>query len=965
MLRQVFALIRPCLISVFINNCCIFGLYSPQKPHSNMNFSLILKKVLPHVVAIGLFLVVVIVIFYPQLEGKQLYQHDIVMVKACSQEIIKHRADFGEEPLWTSSQFSGMPTFGINQFYPKNLMEYVERALRLGIPRNMSMVLLVFVSFYLLMLSFKVNPWLAIAGAIAFGLSTYWYIALGAGHTSKIRAVDFMAVVLAGVIMAYRGRILWGAAVAGVGTALQVHATHFQITYYLLIILGFYGLFEFINQFLIRPFRKAGTDYLHEKGVKQVSIFQNAGQWSDYMKAGFSGFGSYAVQHLTFKDKEANRFWIATGALVLAAMIGGATNAGKMLSMKEYGDLTIRGKASELSAYKNIQTGESGLDEEYALAWSYGIGETWNLMIPNFLGGASGQPLSKSSAIWEDYLGPAAEAGQIPMASAEANLRQMPTYWGEQTFTSGPVYIGVIMCFLFLFGILTVKGHYKWWLVAATFFAFLLAWGINLRGFNVWMLNNLPFYNKFRAVSMTLVVAQVTIPLLGMLGLAKVFEKPTYKGERKVLTTKLFIAAGITLFFLLVFWLGGTAFFDFKNSVKDAAYQGNPTFYEALVKDRISIFKMDCLRGIGLVVVFAGILLAYLKNWVKMPKLVFIGALAVVVLIDMLPVTMRYMNSSKFSEPLNLEEEFMMTTGDQQIYANEKDAHYRVYYASGSVWKDASVSYRHKSIGGYSAVKLRKYQELFEMLMAPADPKKEPVPGKRNLPAMLNMLNAKWLLQDTQTPLPNGRADRMAQQNPGALGNAWFVGEIKQFSTEDDVIKEMRTFDPAKTAVVNTEKIDDYLSGFTPRLDSNATIKLDSYLPNKMVYSYNAASEQFAVFSEIYYPKGWEITLDGGSELQDHIVVNYVLRGMRLPAGKHTVEFSFKPSTYFMGGNISLVFSLITILGFLGLTGLEVVNWNKRINDEQKKEDEAAKERAEKRKRRTTTAKKRKPKAKE
>lgn len=918
-----------------------------------MDFSTILKKVLPHIVAYGVFLVIVGSVFLPMLQGKELYQHDIVMVKACSQEIIKHRAEQDEEPLWTGSQFSGMPTFGINQDYPKNLVDYVERAMRIGFPRTAGMIFLVFVSFYLLLLSFKVNPWLAIAGALAFGLSTYWYIALGAGHTSKIRAVDFMAIVLAGTVMAYRGRILWGAVVAGMGTALQVHANHFQITYYLLIILGFLGVFEFFHQFLFRPFRKAGQDHLQEKGIKQASFFHDTGKWFDYVMAGVSGMWGYVVEHITFKDKTANKFWIATGALIVAAGIGAAANSGKLLSMKEYGDETIRGKASELTAYKDVATGSSGLGADYALAWSYGIGETWNLMIPNFYGGASGQPLGKGSRIWSDYLEPAVSAGQIPMASAEANLKQMPTYWGDQTFTSGPVYIGVLMCFLFIFGMLTVKGHYKWWLLCATGFAFLLAWGINLEGFNVWMLEHLPLYNKFRAVSMTLVVAQVTIPLLGILGLAKVFEKPTYKGERKVLTTKLFIAAGITLFFLVIFWLMGTTFFDFKNAVKDGAYQGNPTFYEALVADRISIFKMDCLRGIGLVVVFAGILLTYLKGWVKLPQVAFIGALAVLVLVDMLPVTTRYMNSSKFSEPMNLEAEFPLTTGDQQIYSNEKDIHYRVYYASGSVWKDASVSYRHKSIGGYSAVKIRKYQELFEQVMAPG-----PDGGPRNLLGVLNMLNAKWILQDGQNPLPNGRPDRIAQQNPEALGNAWFVGELKKVDTEDKVIDELRAFDPAKTAVINTTKMNGYLDGFTPNLDSNATIKLDSYLPNHMVYSYTAASEQFAVFSEVYYPNGWKITLDNETELQEHVVVNYVLRGMRLPAGQHTVEFKFEPATYYTGGNVSLVFSLAIILAFLGLAGLETKNWAQRVSEEKKKAEEAAKDKAANRKKRTTSRKK-------
>lgn len=948
-----------------------------------MNFNTILKNMAPHLVAVPLFLLVCLIFFHPMLKGYQLYQHDIVMVRACSQEIWQHRAEHGEEPLWTGSQFSGMPTFGIDQRYPKNFIDYVEKAVRLGIPRTMGMIFLVFLSFYLLMLSFKVNPWIAILGALAFGLSTYWYIALGAGHTSKIRAVDFMAVVLAGTVMAYRGRILWGAAVAGIGTALQVHATHFQITYYLLIILGTYGLFEFLNQFFMRPYHRAGQDYLNEKNIKPHELRSYAGRM-EYFKAAIKNMWPYVGEHFGFKEEKSRKFWLATAALIVAGLIGGATNAGKMLSMKEYGDETIRGKASELSAYQDAKTGDTGLDKYYALSWSYGVMETWNLMIPNFHGGASQQALKSNSHMFETFFGQAVEAGQITEEDAEARLRGMPLYWGEQTFTSGPVYIGVIMCFLFIFGLLTLKGHYKYWLFYTTAFAFLLAWGINLEGFNVWMLNNLPFYNKFRAVSMTLVIAQVTIPIMAILALSRVFEKPTYKGEREDLAKKLYIAAGIAGGFLLLWWLMGPMFFDFKASgekdqmVKALGADG----YDALIKDRIRLFRMDCLRGLALVLVFGGIMLAWLKNLVKAPKLVFILALAAVVLIDMVPVTLRYMSSDKFQPELNLEEEFPQTTGDRVILANEKAEHYRVWYNNPqAAWKDASVSFRHKSVGGYSAVKLRKYQELFEQLMAGADPRKETNPAKRNLAGMLNMLNAKWVLIDgyerdpvtgqykidpqSQQPipkrLPNGKQDKDAQPNPGALGNAWFVSEVKQVDSEDAVINEMRTFDPGKTAVINTNKVGDYLSGFTPGVDSTATIKLDSYEPNHMVYSYSAAKEQFAVFSEIYYPHGWNVTVDG-KEAKDYVVTNYVLRGMRLPAGNHTVEFDFHPQSFYTGGNISLIFSLLTILGFLGLTALETKNWTKRIEEEEQKAAEEAAAKAEARKKRRPSAK-RKPKA--
>ncbi len=801
------------------------------------------RQFVPHLTAIAIFLIIIFGYFSPLLEGKKLKQGDITNWKGMSKEITDYRAKTGKEALWTNSMFGGMPAYQISVEYNSNLIRFIDKIMTLGLPHPAGLVFLYFIGFFILLMVLKVDPWLAIAGSIAFAFSSYFFIILEAGHNSKAHAIGYMAPVLAGILLAYRGRLLAGGLLTALFLALELRANHLQITYYLLMMVVLLGLFLLIE----------------------------------------------AIQ-----EKTLNRFLKATGLLVVAALFAVATNITNIWATWEYGKDTIRGK-TELTSEKENRT--SGLDKDYATQWSYGKGETFSLMIPNVKGGASG------------YLGNNDKAMEKADPQTAQTIAGQSSYWGDQPFTSGPVYTGAIIVFLFILGLFILQGNLRWWLLAVTGISILLSWGKNFMPLTDFFLHYVPGYNKFRAVSMILVIADLAMPLLGILTLNEIFKKPTILRD-KIKT--MYLALGMTAGLALLFYMLPQTFFSFLSQAEaeaiasqrssiDPAQAGQ---FDAIVYNmeavRIAIFRSDTIRSL-IFIVLAGALL-WVYGMRKMPKAAFIAAIALLISVDMIPVAKRYLNNENFGSKIQVNNPFQPNRANELIM-KDTDPNFRVFNVTVSPFQDASTSYFHKSIGGYHGAKLRRYQELIDHHLV------------KNNEAVLNMLNTKYFIYPDNNKVPS------IQINMGALGNAWFVQETKMVDNADQEIDALTAFDPSKTAVVD-KRFSEMLGGFSFAPDSTASVKLTSYEPNRLTYASEARTEQLAVFSEIYYDKGWKAFIDG--KPADHFRANYVLRAMRIPAGKHEIEFRFEPKVYFIGEKISFASSLLLILLLLGFAGNEL-----------------------------------------
>ena len=806
-----------------------------------MNVSKVLGKVAPFVAAFVIFFLVVFMFFQPLFEGKKLNQGDIMHFQGMSKEIADHRAKFGEEPLWTNSMFGGMPAYQISTYYPSNLMKKVDQVFRLGLPVPADYVFLYFVGFFFLLIVLGINPWVAIAGALAYGLSSYFLIILEAGHNSKAHAIAYMAPVLAGVILTYRGKYLAGGIITAFFAALELTANHVQITYYLGLILVLLGVAQFIQSIL---------------------------------------------------DKKLKQFSIATAVLIVAGGLAVLPNMGNLLTTYEYGKVTIRGK-SELSHNADVKT--SGLDKDYATQWSYGIGETWSLLYPNAKGGASGLIGQDNKAL--DKAAP----------ETRPTIAQMNHYWGDQPFTSGPVYIGAIIVFLFVLGFMILKGPLQWAPLAATLLSVLLAWGHNLMPFTDFFMHYVPGYNKFRAVSMTLVMAELTMPLLALLTLHKLFSE----GSPSRYTKQVFIAAGITLGISLLFLASPGSFFNFLSESEylqlgqmqqagGEQAQAAAMYITNLSAVREAIFTADVLRSMLIILIGVAAILATI--YLKLNQWVAIAIIGVTTFGDLYLVNRRYISDENYVRPTKMATPFTPSDADKFIM-KDTDPDFRVLNLTVSPFMDASTSYFHKSIGGYHGAKLRRYQELIDHQIS-----------KNNM-QVLNMLNTKYLIVPGQDRQPQ------VQINMQALGHAWFV---KELILVDNADQEMAALDSLKTAyqAVVDRRFADQVKGFATGVDSTAKIKLESYRANKLVYKTQSSIPQLAVFSEIYYDKGWNAYLDG--QPVSHFRANYVLRAMMVPAGNHTIEFRFEPQSYKTGGTIAMIGSLLILGLFLTLIGLEI-----------------------------------------
>lgn len=797
-----------------------------------------LLKFLPYAAAFLTFIVITLVFFGPMiLDDKTLPQGDINQYDGMSKEIRDFREKTHTEPLWTNSMFGGMPAFQISTVYNGNLIQYVEKVLGLGFPEFTGYLFIACVGFYILLLVMGVNAWLSIAGAIAYSLASYNIIILDAGHNTKMHAIALLPYVVAGFMLLWRRKYILGAAVSSLSFSMLISANHVQIAYYLFLTLLIAGVV-----FLI------------------FSVI----------------------------EKDIKHYLLAFGIFAACAVIGIASNLSLLWTTYEYGTSTIRGK-SELTT--NTQS-KGGLDRDYAFQYSYTLSEAFNLLIPNFMGNSSSQRMDEDAA-----------STQALRSRGVQQSVPMPTYWGDQPFTSGPTYVGAFFIFLFVLGLFIVDGPFKWWLGLATLLAIMLSFGYHLAWFNNVFFDYFPGYNKFRTVTMSLIICQFTVPLLAVLTVQKIFNNDIPK--ERVLTGT-YIAAGITGGLALVFALFGGALMSFsgKGDMSEMAqyaqaFQTTPEqiaswLLPAIKSDRLSMMRSDALRALILIVLGAGLIWLLVKE--KISSTIAIVGVIAICLFDYISVGKRYINSDMFTEAKEKDNRFAESPADQMIL-QDKSMDYRVYNTTVNPFNDASTSYHHKSVGGYHAAKLRRYQELIENQIT-----------KGNI-SVLNMLNTKWVIQRGAGGQP------VAAQNPGACGNAWFVDKVQLVNNADEEIKALDSFDPLQTAFVDKRFADD-LKGYNGGKDAASKITLTSYAPNHLVYEYSAPQNQLAVFSEIYYQPGWKATVDG-KEIPI-VRADYVLRAMQLPAGSHKVDMVFEPKSYFTGEKVAYAASTLILFLFVG-----------------------------------------------
>ncbi len=791
------------------------------------------KKTFGIVLCIVAFAIITLVYFSPIIQGKRIKQHDVEMHKGMSQEIVDYKAKTGEQSLWTNSMFGGMPAWNISVQQDSNLMNYVHKVLNVGFPHPIGAVFVSMLGFFILLLVLDCKIWVSFIGALAYGFTSYLFIVIGAGHNSKAMAMAYMAPVIAGILLTYKGKYLWGAVLTAIALALEVRAGHLQITYYLLLIVICLVIAEFVE---------------------------------------------------TVRKKKYLEFFKASGILACVAIIAIMTCTTTLYANYEFGKETMRGKPV---LTKDVENQTNGLDRDYVTQWSYGIGETWSLMIPNIKGGASA------------YIGSKNEALDAADPRFRSTIAQQSAYWGDQPGTSGPVYVGAIVCFLFVLGLFIVKGKYKWALLAATVLSILLSWGKNFMGFTDFFLDYVPGYNKFRAVSMTLVIAEVCMPLLAFLALAEMFRNPD---SLKKNMRYFWISLGITGGLCLVFYALPQTFFNFMSKGEASQFQQlakgqdgamYQMFATQLENVRVAIFKKDALRSLFFIVIAAAIILLNIKG--KMKSDVMFATLAVLVVADMLTIDKRYLNNDNFIDKRIFDKPFTMSEIDKQIM-NDKSLDYRVINLATNTFNDASTSYFHKSIGGYHGAKLRRYQDVIEHYLSNS--------GDDNFFKVLNMLNTKYIIYPRDNKLSY-------YPNFEAFGNAWIVDDIQWVATPNNEIDAIATTDVKNVAIVNEEFKD--LVGDFVATPAEGTVKLVDYKPNQLTYNFDSSKDELVVFSEIWTKKGWTMKVDG---IETPLFrSDYILRSAIIPSGQHEIVMRYEPSIWKTGNTIQLVTSLMLLIG--------------------------------------------------
>jgi len=804
-----------------------------------MNKDLI-KKCLPYFVALAVFILFALIYCSPVLDGKIVKQSDIFNWKGMYQEAKMFNEKTGESTFWTGSMFSGMPTYQIGggKIASYSYVSPIEKVLHLGFKDVLKLLILYLFGFFILLRSFKVNVWLCIVGAFAITLSSYFFIIIEAGHVTKAATIALMAPVIAGFFLIFNKKYLWGAIITMVYCMAGITA-HPQMSYYFLLLVGclfFAELFIHVN----------------EKRIKD--------------------------------------FFMAT--LLFGASIGiglGAKYTSIQLN-REYVKETMRGGHSELEKEDDSTNKTAGLDLDYATQWSYGIDETMTLLIPNFMGSSSHYNVGTNSIVYKELI----DKG-VSKKNAEEFCKNVPTYWGKQPFTSGPVYMGAIICFLFVLGLFIAKGPYKWALLIATLFSILLSWGKNFMPLTELFFNYFPMYNKFRTVSSILVVAEVTMPLLGFLAIKTIMEKQISKEK---LLKNIYVSAGITAGICLFFALFGSLFYDFTSPNDESIFAQLPEWLgSAIIAERASMLRTDALRSLAFIVLGAASLWLFVKEKIKLSHLII--ALGVLILADMWTVAKRFLNDDNFISPKS-ETAYFKKQPYEEYILQDPDPHFRVFNLTTNTFNESRTSYHLKSIGGYHAAKLRRYQDLISEHIS-----------NRNM-GVLNMLNTKYFIINDANNNP------MPRYNPDAMGNAWFIDSVLIVNTPNEECDALNYIDLKTTAVLDA-KFEMFVKEFTPGRDSLATVKLISYAPNALEYQTNTKKEGIIVFSEIFYPYGWHAYID--NEPVEHFRANYTLRALNVPAGEHHIRFEFLPDTLKKTEPVSFacIFMMYaTILGGIG-----------------------------------------------
>lgn len=793
----------------------------------------IVKQFWPYLVALLVFVVVACVYMSPALDGKIIATSDGVQGRGAVNECVEYSRQTGEYSWWTGSMFSGMPNYQIGggKYQVDSLIAPLRRIMQWGHRNVIAIVIIYCLGFFALLRSMKIDKWLCIVGALAIAFSSYFFIIIGANHHSKTSTLALMSMALAGFYLIYHDHRRTGVCLAMLGTMGGFYP-HPQMAYYLCWIFAAFGVAELCM----------------------------------------------AIANKTWKN------FCVSSLLALAALgIGVGTGTAATFANLEYADETMRGGHSDLAKETDATNATKGLDLDYATAWSYGIDETWTFLIPDYMGGSSNYPLGEDSDLCKEMV----KMG-VPRQQARQFCESVPTYWGTQPFTAGPVYMGAIVCLLFALSLFVVKGPYKWALLAVTVLSVFLSWGHNWMDFTRLFFNYVPMYNKFRAVSSILVIAEITMPLMGFLALQRLVDA---KREGKDLSKQLFMAGGVVTA-LIVVALATTS--GFTGSV-DA--QLPDWLAPMLVDARKAMFTADCWRSLGFVLVGTGVLYLYGKSS-KFGTPLLAAALGVLVLADMWPVDKRYMNDSMFSAGNSFEKQFKIQPWEKQILDNDKDPNFRVFNTAMNPFNDARTSYRLKSIGGYSAAKLRRYQDLIDEHLS-----------KMHMP-VINMLNTKYFIVKAEDGL-------RVQYNPEAMGNAWFVNNVVKVNSANEECDGLMKYDLHHTAVVGADFAAQVPASIAA--DSTATVKLTKYTPAYIEYDAQCEQPGTIVFSEIYYPHGWHATVDGVEV--PHYRVNYLLRALNVQAGKHHIRFEFAPESVAKGNRLAMVFAVLMYLIIAGCIG--------------------------------------------
>lgn len=769
------------------------------------------KRMAPYIVALVVFVGFALAYCSPILEGKVLQAGDVNTWLGGAEEIIEYREQTGRQPWWTNSMFGGMPAFQVSGNTPADqLRGKLGDVTHLGFKQEfgyIGIIIAYLLGFFFMLRCFRVNPWLSIIGAFALTLSTYYMLIIPAGHVTKANAIGCMAPIIGGIYAVFRKKYWLGVPLILIYGIVGI-TLHPQMTYYFMLLIAIMACAEL---------------YIH-------------------------------IREKRWKD-----LGIGAAVCIVCALLVFSTKLSWWQMNNEYLQETMRGGHSELKQEAKTEEQKAGLDIKYATDWSYGKAETFTLLVPNFMGGASGYNVGEKSVLYDELV-----KARVPKSSAKQFCQSAPTYWGEKMFTSGAVYVGAIICFLFVLGLIIVPGAYKWGLLIATILSILLAWGKNFMPLTEWFFYHFPIYNKFRAVESILVIAEVTMPLLGFLALQHLWE---HREEKANYSKHVLLAGGITAGICLILALFGGALFDFTSSY-DNQWKGQvgDDIYGMIIDQRVAMMKADAWRSFGLIA--AAVIVIWLYTLDKLKSGYTIAILAALVLIDLVPVDRRFFGSKNFVPKKEDNRYFAIQPWEEQIL-QDKSLDYRVLNLNTNTFNDSRTSYRFKSIGGYSAVKLRRYQDLIDEHI-----------GKMNW-KVLNMLNTKYIVT-RQGVYPN----------PDALGNAWFVNDVQFVPTPDDESAALNTLDLKHTAVADEQFRDVLTATGTP--SEGDQIALTNYELDRLDYTYSLTNERVAVFSEIYYPKGWHLYCDGEEIPLGR--VNYVLRAAVLPAGGHSLHMEFVPA---------------------------------------------------------------------